>query len=69
MEDESPSSYRSLICFIKDMVLLDYCPRNIFSDINLNLISPLGYYYPTAYLDCTWFQHNQVCIKNCNDVL
>ncbi|KAF0761625.1 RING-type domain-containing protein, partial [Aphis craccivora] len=59
MEDESPSSYRSLICFIKDMVLPGYCPRNIFSDINLNLISPLGYYYPTAYLDCTWFQHNQ----------
>uniref|UniRef100_A0A2S2PAB2 RING-type domain-containing protein n=1 Tax=Schizaphis graminum TaxID=13262 RepID=A0A2S2PAB2_SCHGA len=64
MEDESPTSYYHAIRFIKESVLFDYCPRNIFSDINLLLISPLGYYFPTASLDCTWFQHNQIIYEH-----
>lgn len=68
MEDDSASSYFKAIKFIKECVLFDYCPRNIFSDINSRIMTPLGYYFPTASIDFTWFQHNQVCIKNCLDV-
>ncbi|XP_060844983.1 uncharacterized protein LOC132924597 [Rhopalosiphum padi] len=60
MEDDSASSYFKAIKFIKECVLFDYCPRNIFSDINSRIMTPLGYYFPTASIDFTWFQHNQM---------
>lgn len=60
MGDNGPEACCSVIYFIKTCLLPNYCSHTIYTDLNIDIIRPLTNFFGGAYIDFSWFHHNQV---------